>query len=122
VALGITTTAGVQVPPPTLKNPNGGKGSEAMEPGFVITLSSRDEHQDEPIGLRPPLGVAEGRRESGRPTGSTPDAFEVRSPKATPRPSRNSLPAGHRSWGAHRQPETGAHTHPEPAPTRQAST
>ncbi len=31
---------GVQVPPPTLKNPNGGKGSEAAKPGFVITLSS----------------------------------------------------------------------------------
>lgn len=31
---------GVQVPPPTLKNPYGGKGSEADKLGFVITLSS----------------------------------------------------------------------------------
>ncbi len=37
---------GVQVPPPTLKNPNGGKGSETDGPGFVITLSSVVEDAD----------------------------------------------------------------------------
>ena len=35
----------VQVPPPTLKNPYGGKGSEAAKPGFVITLSSQGTDQ-----------------------------------------------------------------------------
>ena len=42
---------------PTLKNPYGGKGSEADEPGFVITLSSR--------------AVSRTRRPS--PRGGTPD-------------------------------------------------